>query len=444
QVNSQEEFERIPIMEKKNYLYRYPIQQFFPKGKIAPVIYASSGSSGQPTFWFRGDDQEETGGKFHEKIFTDIFGIKKEEPTLVIICFAMGLWVAGNFTLACCRNVSRRGFNLTTITPGIEKMDVINSLQTLGPQFKNIIIAGYPPFVMDVVNDALKAKIKFTKNTFILTAGDKFSEEWRDSLLKLLGTSARKNIISIYGSADAGVLGHETPISIFIREEALKNQGLYSQLFGQEDIEPALVQYDPDYIYFEEVNKELVFTTKTSIPLVRYNIHDVGTIVPHHEMVGRLEKLDLLNKAKAYGINLWKWPFLVKKGRTDVAVTFYALNIYPENLSAGIEDRRVRKFLTGNFLAYNKDTQNHKTQKLFIKLQLNQKIKASKTIKELIKKSIVDNLTKVSIEYRKLFSSIGSRALPEIILTNHSDFGKVDAQGVMNIHGKKPKVVIGA
>jgi len=430
-------------MEKKNYLYQYPFNRFFSKDKIAPMIYASSGSSGKPTFWFRGDDQEKIGGKFHEKIFTDIFRIKKDDSTLVVICFAMGLWVAGNYTLACCRNLSRKGFNLSTITPGIEKIDIINSLRILGPHFKNIVIAGYPPFVMDIVNDARKAKIKFSKNTFVITAGDKFTEEWRRSLLDLLGINSKKNIISIYGSADTGALGHETPISIYIREEALKNPALYKQVFEQEVVEPALMQYDPYLTYFEVVNDELLITTKTSIPLIRYNIHDQGAIIPYNEMQDKLKKLGLLNKAKEHGLQFWKMPFFVKKGRTDVAVTFYAINVYPENLQTSLEDRKISKYLTGNYLAYNQNSKNQKNQKLHLKLELAEKTKANPRMLNLIVDTISSKLSELSIEYRKLYSAIGTKAQPQVKLEPYgrlAETGKI--AGLLNTKGKKARMVL--
>lgn len=441
-IKTMEDFKNIPVMDKKNFIYKHPLNHLYSSKKTPAMIYASSGSSGKPTFWLRDDEQEELGGEIHLQIFRDIFGIKPDEPTLVIVSFSTGIWVAGNYTLAACRYVSRQGFDLTTVTPGIEKEDILNCLENLAPQFKNVILAGYPPFVMDLLHESIKRGIRIPRNLRIMTSGDKFSEGWRDAVAKLLKLKdGSRSIISLYGCAEAAVLGFETPLSIFLRRKALQNPELYGHLFGSIESLPALVQYDPKHVFFEEFGSELIITARTSIPLIRYNMHDIGKLFSYEEIAALLSDFGLLSEAKKHGFENWKLPFIVLKGRTDVAVTFYALNIYPENFNAGIEDSRVRKFLTGNFLAYNKDTHNHKTQKLFIRLQLGQKIKATKKIKELIKKSIVENLIKVSIEYRKLFSAIGNRALPEILLTNHEDFGAVGAQGIINILGKKPKVI---
>ncbi len=442
-IRTGEDFKKVPIMEKKNYLYANDFKDLFSNNEIPPMIYASSGSSGQPTFWFRGNEQEVAGGKIHEKIFSEIFGIKKSESTLVVICFSMGVWVAGNYTLAACRYISNRGYKLTTVTPGIEKSDILNCIKTLAPNFKNLILAGYPPFVMDVVQEALKKRIKFNKNTKVITAGDKFSEEWRNVLAQALNVSPLNSIISIYGCADAAVLGYETPLSIFIRRESLKRPQLYQELFGDEEIQPALVQYDPEHVYFEEHNNELIFTADTAIPLIRYNIHDLGQIFSYRSMLEKLADLSLSKSAQRLENNNFKFPFIVKKGRTDVAVTFYAINIYPEQIKAAVGTSKLKKFLTGNFFARNNFTNNHKTEKLLINFELGNKVKSTPSLKEQVRLSIVNTLREMSLEYRKLFTSIGSKALPEVVLVKQGGL-PINNSGLLNLEGKKPKVVINA
>ncbi len=436
-------FTEVPLVDKKGYIYKYPLAELFPEGKIPAMAYASSGSSGKPTFWFRGDEQEETGGALHELIFRDIFGIRKNDSTLVIVCFSMGVWVAGNFTVAACRELARKGYALTVISPGIEKEDIFNALRDLAPRFKRTVLVGYPPFLMDIVGEARKRGVGF-QNVNILTAGDKFSEEWRAALLKLLNIKdVYRGLVSVYGSADAGPLGHETPLSVFIRREAGQNKRLYTELFGEAPELPGLVQYHPDRIFFEEVNGELIFTTDTAAPLVRYNIRDTGNILPHNDMAGILRKHHLERAAKKHGLSAWKLPFLVLKGRTDVAVTFYALNIYPEHIKAGIEDRRVSRFLSGSFLAYNKTVNNNRTQKLFITVELAKGVRPTRELVRLAGRAIVENLIKLNIEFRKLYATIGVRALPTVGLSAYGEksFLSHRFKGVLSIKGKKPRLL---
>ena len=436
-VKSINDFEKLPIINKENYLKKNSLPQLFPEQKIPPVAYASSGSSGQPTFWFRDERLEQKGAKIHKIIFQKIFEIKKEEPTLVVICFSMGIWIAGNYTLDVCRRIARSGYSLTLITPGIEKQDILSILSRLAHQFKNIILAGYPPFLMDVLIEVKKKKVAINSRIRLLTAGDKFSEQWRTDVMTLIQTKKPGYIVSVYGCADAGVLGYETPLSIFLRRESAKNASLYKTLFGNEADIPSLVQYDPKDLFFEEKNGELIFTVDTAIPLIRYNIHDFGRIINFEEAMEILKDHGLDGKAKKI-IRNWKLPFLVKKGRADVAVTFYALNIYPENIKAGLENKTTVKYVTGNFFAYNKTVSKNRKQKFYLNVELAQGVKTHKKIMALVQKQVVKALLTMNLEYRKLLSTIGNKALPVIKLVPCGS-QQIRAKGVRVVFYQKDK-----
>lgn len=437
------DFQKVPLVDKKSYIYTHSFDDLFPHKKIPPMAYASSGSSGKPTFWFRDDPQEEKGGELHELIFRDVFKIRKTDPTLVIVCFSMGVWIAGNYTLAACRNVARKGYMITTITPGVEKEDILHAFRDLVPHFKNVIIAGYPPFLMDIFQEVQRQRIRLSKNIKILTAGDKFSESWRADIAELLHIkNPDSSIVNVYGCADAGVLGFETPLSIFLRRNAKKNKELYRELFGETQHLPGIFQYDPEYVFFEEEKGELILTVSTAAPLIRYNIHDIGKVFSYNSIQSILEKYNLKEESKKYGLGKWGMPFVTVKGRSDVAVTFYALNIFPENIKAGIEDRTISRFLSGNFFAYNKTFNHSKIQKLYIHFELAPNVKSNKAIVQTIRKTIIEKLIKLNIEFRKLYSILGKKALPVIILKEYgnSNFQRKDIRGILNIKGKKPKM----
>jgi len=442
-IQTLKDFEKLPIIDKRSYIYKYFLEDLVPSKKIPPMAYASSGSSGKPTFWFRDDASEERGGQAHELIFRNIFQIKKTDPTLVIVCFSMGVWIAGNYTLAACRNIARKGYMITTITPGIEKEDILHILKHTVPNFKNVIIAGYPPFLMDVFQEAQRKHIPLHTNLKILTAGDTFSENWREDVAKLLNIkNSYESLENLYGCAEAGILGFETPPSIFLRKNAEKNKELYKELFGEAENLPGLFQYNPEHVFFEEDNGELLLTVPTAAPLIRYNIHDIGKVFSHNDIQNILKKYRLEEKSKQRDFGQWNMPFVVVKGRTDVAVTFYALNIFPENIKAGVEDRTISRFLSGNFFAYNKTINHSKIQKLYMNFELAPGVKPNKAIIQAIRKTIAEKLIKLNMEFRKLYSILGEKALPFIILKEYgtSHFQQKDIRGILNIKGKKPKM----
>lgn len=444
-VSSYADFQKIPVMDKHGYLYRTPYPDQWIDRRVPPMIHVSSGSSGRPTFWFRDDHHEEWGGYIHERIFRDIFKIDRDTPTLVIICFAMGVWVAGTYTLAACRSVARRGYKLSIVTPGIEIEDVFQVLKKLAPNFPKVILAGYPPFLMDIITEAKRRGVLIKRGLKVLAAAGVFSEEWRDAFLALLGRAdSFGTLLNVYGSADAGVMGHETPLSIFLRREAFKDKRLHRELFGASVIIPGLYQFDPRFIFLEELGGELLVTTATAVPLVRYNIHDIGRVLQYGEMVRLLSEFGLCERAKRRELEKWKLPFVVVKGRTDVAVMFYALNIYPEHLKQGVEDDVLAKHLTGSFAVYTKNVFRNQNQRLCIWLELAPGARPGENFKNLCRDVIVSHLNKSNAEFRKLVRSIGKDALPHISFFPYQDsrFTSLPAQGMVCIKGKKPRIVL--
>ena len=256
-ISNEKEFLKLPIINKETYIQKYPLFERIPKNTMPDFVYASSGSSGVPTFWFGSKQHESVGGDIHEQIVRDVFKIKKNEPTLVIVCFAMGVWIAGNYTVASFRELSKKGYLISVISPSIEHKDILNVLKNLAPMFKNVIICGYPPFLADVINEVKKNKISLPSKLKFLLSGDRFPETWRSDFLKACNITEKEgeiSLVNVYGSADGGPMAFETPLTVFIRKTAQKNKKLSNEFFGEGSLNPGIYQYDPDYVYFENQN----------------------------------------------------------------------------------------------------------------------------------------------------------------------------------------------
>ena len=85
----------------------------------------------------------------------------------------------------------------------------------------------------------------------------------------------------------------------------------------------------------------------------------------------------------------------------------------------------------------------NRTQKLYIKLELAKGVKMSHDVFRLVSRSVVENLIKLNIEYRKLYQVIGTKALPTVSFTSFGDqsFISHEIKGVLNIKGKKPRFI---
>ena len=113
---------------------------------------------------------------------------------------------------------------------------------------------------------------------------------------------------------------------------------------------PTLVQYDPSSRYFETHEGTLVVSGDSGVPLIRYHIADKGGIIGFDEMLKRVrglggEPLQGLNPDRVASL-----PFVYLFGRADFTVSYFGANVYPENVSVGLEQAEVRGWISGKFV----------------------------------------------------------------------------------------------
>jgi len=350
-IQTYSDFQSLPLITKENYLKKHSLAELCRSGQLetCDLIAVSSGTSGKPTFWPRFFSDELPIARRFEQVFLDSFqsDIKR---SLAVICFPMGTWVGGVFTASCCRHLAAKGYPITLVTPGNNKNEILRVVRELGLAFEQVILLGYPPFLKDVIDSGLAQEIDWQKYSIkLVMAGEVFSEEWRS----LVGERAGLNnpyydSASLYGTADAGVLGNETPLSISIRRFLAERPEIARTLFGESRL-PTLVQYDPTNRFFETVDGTLLFSGDNGIPLVRYHISDKGGIITYEEMLRLLQDWDfdpLTCLQKGRGVR--PLPFVYIFGRSHFIVSYFGANIYPENIAIGLEQREVRDLLKNN------------------------------------------------------------------------------------------------
>lgn len=355
-VTGPAEWSALPFATKENYLRRHRLAELCRGGRLeaCDVVAVSSGSTGTPTFWPRALADEFAVAERFEQVFHDAFEADRRR-TLVVVCFALGTWVGGLFTLACCRHLAAKGYPLTVVAPGNDPGEIFRVLEALGPEYEQTVLAGYPPFVKDVVDAGRARGIDWAALApRFLFAGEVFSEEWRALLHQRAGVrDACAGSASLYGTADAGVLGAETPISVLVRRWLAGRPEVARALFGESRL-PTLVQYDPRRRYFETVEGgTLAFSGDNGVPLVRYHIGDEGGLFGFEELLARLREqgFDALQAAREAGLRrVREQPFVYVFGRSHFVLSWYGANLYPENLAVGLEQPEVREFVTGKFV----------------------------------------------------------------------------------------------
>jgi phenylacetate-CoA ligase len=354
-ITTRTDFARLPLLTKESYLKKHPLPALCRRGDVmsSDTIAVSSGSTGEPTFWPRSLADELAIATRFEQVFKDSFA-SDTKRTLAVVCFPLGTWVGGMFTAACCRHLASKGYPIFTVTPGNVKADILRVVQELAPMFEQTVLLGYPPFLKDVVDTGLAAGVRWSDHAIkLVLAGEVFTEEWRT----LMGERAAMaspllDSVSLYGTADAGVLGNETPVTIAIRRFLAARPDDARAIFGEARL-PTLVQYDPHARYFEEHEGTLVFSGDNGVPLVRYHISDDGGVVPWDEMLARMRAIGCDPVAEAIGAGaraIRELPFVYVFGRSHFAISYFGANVFPEMVSVGLEQPDVVRDVTGKFV----------------------------------------------------------------------------------------------
>lgn len=422
-----EDLKKVPLVDKDNYLKINSLSDLCWDGKAkAPIISASSGSSGSPFFWPRSQNIEIETTYIYELFLKNIFEIHKYK-TLLVSGFSMGIYIGGTFTLNCCMRLSQKGYPLTIVTPGINKDEIIKVIKSLSSEFEQVILCGYPPFVRDILDDGEKEGIDWKKLKLkFFFASESLSEDFRKYIFEKAGIEEKEYYFSsmnLYGTADTAIAGHETPLSTFIRKLFSQNPKECKKFFGT-DYVPSLNQYYPFFKHLEIENGEIIFTSfNTEIPLLRYNIHDRGNILSYSELIKIAQKFGYSEKdiEKITGRPIWKLPYVYLYGRSDFSVTLYGLNVYTENIKSALEKPELIDIATGKFVMETKNREDDQSQYLEIHVEVRDGVKTNKRLENKFESTIAKTLKAVNLEYNHLYQAIKSKADPEVDLRKQGD-----------------------
>ena len=397
------DFQKLPLVTKGNYLQCHPLADLCRRGELesCDMIAVSSGSTGKPTFWPRFFTDELQIAYRFEQIFHDSFSADSK-PTLAVVCFTLGTWVGGIYTTNCCRYLASKGYPLTLITPGNNKEEILRVVQELGSLFSQVVLLGYPPFLKNVIDTGIARGVDWSQyQVKLVTAGEVFSEEWRTLVGDRLGsTNFCYDSASLYGTADAGVLGTETPLSICIRRFLSEHPEVARRLFGESRL-PTLVQYDPLSRFFEVEDGTLLFSGDNGIPLIRYHISDTGGLISYEEMLSFLAEIGfdpVAELQKQGGRGFHPLPFVYVFGRSHFTVSYFGANIYPENVTVGLEQPEIRDWVTGKFVLQVKEGADQ-NRFLSVVVELAPNLEGSQEKKEAITSSILAQLLRLNSEF---------------------------------------------
>lgn len=428
EIKSVKDFQKLPVIDKESYLKKYPYEELFPEKDLSSIttISSTSGTTGEPFYIPRGEMQDLQYEYVAELFLKNQFELEHKR-TLGIIGFGLGIWIGGIFTYKILNKIAAKGYKLSLIPVGSNKELYLKSLEKFAPFFDQVILMGYPPFIKDILDEAVDYGIHWEKYKIkILTATETFSEEFRDYLTqKAYIKNPLTDIINIYGTVELGTMAHETSLTTLIRKMAVQKEGVFQAIFPEASRLPTLAQYHPYLVYFEKVNGEVIGTGwGSSIPLIRYRFPDRGGVIPYDFMIEKLENagIDILTKAKEKGVdaNILHLPFVYVYERSDNAIIFRGANIYAEEIRNALLHESITKFVSGRCTLTKKEDEKL-NEYMEIHIELARNIQQADGLKEKIQEIILVALRKNNSEYNDQYQSVPQQATPRIILWPYED-----------------------
>ncbi len=164
----------------------------------------------------------------------------------------------------------------------------------------------------------------------------------------------------------------------------------------------------------------LLVTGDNGVPLIRYKIIYTGGVISFDSMLAFLAYYDFDPLAElgrdARGIH--PLPFVYVFGRSDFTVSFFGANIYPENISVGLEQPAVHAWVTGKFvLEVEEDADRNRF--LSITVELAAGVEGTSERRDEVAASILSSLLRLNSEFANYVPP--ERRVPRVTLRPTSD-----------------------
>jgi phenylacetate-CoA ligase len=350
----------IPPTDKKSYLLAYPYAELLGDDfGESYTIFSSSGSSGRPFYW----PQLKAAATGHvqraRELLEGAFRVH-ERRSLVIIGLALGSWIGGEQMSATLKALALSvPYPLAVFSPGNRHDEVLAMIGAAEAMVDQIIVCLCPSAIghLRLRAEEQGRPLPLGKMRF-LVLGEPFPEEARRELAAAAGTASDEAVmLSVFGSADTGVLGAESPASARVRGLCVQMPGLAAELgFGA--VVPHLFHVFDSHAFLEISGGELLVTKWQGIPLVRYNLHDAARLLRWREIVERARRHLAKAGAEADSDTLGFLDHaaglpdvLALTGRADRCLLLCGTNLTEGMLDRALRAQELASWLTGNYRA---------------------------------------------------------------------------------------------
>ena len=176
-----------------------------------------------------------------------------------------------------------------------------------------------------------------------------------------------------------------------------------------------------DRRYFECIDGTLLFSGDNGIPLVRYHIADSGGLVSYSDMLAvcaqhGFDPVTEVHRVSDRGVR--PLPFAFVFGRADFTISYFGANVYPENVTVGLEQPPIDQWVTGKFVMQAREDDD-RNRYLSIVVELAPNVAPGPEMAPTIAHSIVSNLLRLNSEFAHYVPA--DRQLPRVELAPQGD-----------------------
>jgi hypothetical protein len=290
------------------------------------------------------------------------------------------------------------------------------------------VLAGYPPFLKDVADQAKAAGIDFKKYRVRgIVGGQAISEALRDKLVE----AGFSRINSSYGASDLDInIGVETDFEIRLRKFLEKNPEIQKELFGPYRGLPMVFHYDP-MNYHIEVGEEdnnrddLLFTcnrSDRSSPRIRYNLGDKGRVFAASDIEAVLVKHG--NHDLKPLVDL---PLLFVWGR-DSAVAYRGCKVAFTDLERAITNLDIDNICTKRALYSSHDEAGNEEFSILIELKAGAEKQDPANFEKFARELLLE-MARVNQDFRSHLEIDNGAKLPKVIFFKNGKSPISDASG---------------
>ena len=354
-------FERLPLQDKESYLRHYPFSELLGDDFADTfTIFSSAGPAGKSFYWPQLKTAYADAAVNLRLLLETTYAIDRHS-TLAVVGLALGSWIGGDVLSWSLKDVAvATPYPFAVFSPGNKHDEIIAMLRAASGLVDRILLVCCPSAIghLILLAEQLGQPLPLDKMRY-LVIGEPFPEALRLDLARRSRVGADEVLMmSVYGSADTGVMGFESPATILLRQLCHEDPDIASSL-GIKGVVPHFFNHADPATYLEEIDGELCITRWQGIPLVRYNLHDQAQLFDWPGLVRHLAAFAEKKPALAHVLpmltahaELLPSPGIIAiAGRADFCLILCGTKLSEAMLDEAVRSEDLADTLTGVYQA---------------------------------------------------------------------------------------------